>query len=152
MSLNTLELIVSPVQLVPVQSLFLTSTCSTVIFFSSLFPRFGSVHSTYDVPRFCSQWLHRIPAVPPFPVLIALVGSELREGIIEGFEPSSLCSYYPLSSAIAAPAHPMCLLPSSSQCPCYHFSSPHCYTTHVSIHSRKRFPSFFPSFPTSSLI
>lgn len=43
-------------------------------------------------------------------------------------------------------------LPSSSQCPCYHFSSPHCYTTHVSIHSRKRFPSFFPSFPTSFLI
>lgn len=111
MSLNTLELIVSPVQLVPVQSLFLTSTCSTVIFYP-LFPRFGSVHSTYDVPRFCSQWLHRIPAVPPFPVLIALVGSELRERIIEGFEPSSLCSYYPLSSAIAAPAHPMCLPPS----------------------------------------
>lgn len=48
------------------------------------------------------------------PVLVAPMGSRLRERIKEESKPSSLCSYYPLSSAIAAPAHtshsPFCVL------------------------------------------
>ena len=107
LGLDTLELIVSPIQPVPVQGLFLTSTCSTLLFFFhiSALPPFTPLTlcliSALDGCRGCC---------PPFPVLIALVGSELRERIKEGFKPSSLCSYYPLSSAIAAPAHSVCLL------------------------------------------
>lgn len=57
MGLNILELIVSPVSLVPVQGLFLTSTCSAVLFFSSSIPLLClcSPHSSH----LCSQWLWR---------------------------------------------------------------------------------------------
>lgn len=51
----------------------------------------------------------------PLPIPIAPVRSELRERIKEGFEPSSLCSYYPLSSEITSPAHPTCLFWHSPQ-------------------------------------
>lgn len=54
----------------------------------------------------CASFLLQGSLPSLFTVLILPVGSELRERIIEGFEPSSFCSYYPLSSAISAPAHP----------------------------------------------
>lgn len=83
----------------------------------------------------------------PFPVLIALVRSELRERIKEGFEPSSLCSYYPLSSDIAAPAHPTPLLcyspsPPLSISKAIIFLHPFCCSTPSHIHL---YTSLFPS-------
>lgn len=56
--------------------------------------------------RWCASFLRQGSLPSLSAVLILPAGSELRAGIIEGFEPSSFCSYYPLSSAISAPAHP----------------------------------------------
>ncbi len=151
MGLNILKLIVPPIQSVPVQGLFLTSTCSTPFFFLP-FPRFASVHPTYDVPRFCSQWLQRISAVPlPCPHCPGEVTAqrEDKRGIWTIIPllilPIILCHRCTCSPN----ASPLLLsLLSSSHCRCYHISSPYCCSTHA-IHSYRDPP---PSIKTSFLI
>lgn len=56
--------------------------------------------------RWCASFPHQGSLPSLSPVLIHPAGSELRARIIEGFEPSSFCSYYPSAFAISAPAHP----------------------------------------------
>lgn len=127
MGLNILELIVSPIQPVPVQGLFLTSTCSTPFFFHPPSLRLRLPHLR------CASFLLSTAAedhcCPPFPVLIAPVGSELRERIIEGFEPSSSAhiTHYPLLALHLLTQHAIPLPSFHSRCPSF-FSSPCCYS------------------------
>lgn len=75
----------SPTDCVPVKDLFSTSTC----FFSPLW---------LTLSLWCGSFLLSGSAPSLVPALIVLVGSELREKIMEGFEPSSSAhvTHYPL--------------------------------------------------------
>lgn len=147
MGLNILELIASPIQPVPVQGLLVTSTCSTL--FSLPFPRFSSIHPTYNVPRFCSKWLQRISVVPlscPHCPGGVRAQREDKRGIWTIIPllilPIILC-YHCTCSPKAPPL--LLSLPFSPRSPCYHFSSPYCYFTYIFLHSLlKRFPSLLP--------
>lgn len=91
-----LEPIGSPIDSVPVKDLFHLPLPPVLPFFP--------LYLTLSL--WCGSFLLSGSAPSLVSALIVLVGSELRERIMEGFEPSSFCSRYPLSSAIAAPAHP----------------------------------------------
>lgn len=103
MGLNILELIVSPIRVVPVQGLFLTSTCASHLFSPYFFYSYSLALSPFTPFTMCliSELDGCEGSLPySFPVSTCPLRSELMKRIKEGFEPSSLCTYYPLYFAI----------------------------------------------------